>query len=80
VVFVNWQDDIEKLKKTIEDSHKKTIEELNSILNSILDQFFSQRQIVSEEHLSERLRSVLDNFEAEMTSVVKKLKEIVLRY
>jgi len=69
---MGWKEEIDKLKRDIEESYKRALEELEDIVESVL----SWRGIISPRRLYRELRSVVDDFKADLFDIERRLREI----
>jgi Arc/MetJ-type ribon-helix-helix transcriptional regulator len=69
---MNWREEIDKLKRDIEKSYKRALEELEDIVESVL----SWRGIISPRRLYRELKSVVDDFKADLFDIERRLREI----
>ncbi len=69
---MSWREEIDRLKRDIEKSYKRALEELEDIVESVL----SWRGVISPRRLYRELRSVVDDFKADLFDIERRLREI----
>jgi len=69
---MSWRDEVEKLKKIVEDAYSRAIEELENIVDFVS----TWREITPPRRLYRRLKNIVDDFKAELFDVERKLRRI----
>jgi Arc/MetJ-type ribon-helix-helix transcriptional regulator len=69
---VSWRDEIERLKRLVDDAYKKALDELMDTV----DYVSTWRSVVPPRRLYRRLRDLVDDFKAELFDVERKLRRI----
>jgi Arc/MetJ-type ribon-helix-helix transcriptional regulator/gas vesicle protein len=69
---VSWRDEIERLKRLVEEAYKRAIEELEDIV----EYFSTWRELIPPRRLYRRLKDVIDDFKAELFDVERRLRRI----
>jgi len=69
---MSWRDEIEKLKKMVEEAYRRAVEELEDVVDFIA----SWREIIPPRRLYRRLRDIVDDFKAELFDVERRVRRI----